>query len=294
MKIRLLHSFLWVLLIIIAGSASADDWAQTIERFDAGHINWTKGTLVATGEARLAGTMCEDKIIAAIAREKAHQQMLAMVDQLRIDATTRVWAFVSQDPLNHSKIVEMVENARCIRQLCLADDRQTITLELSLRGGFAQFVLPAEFKQVEGVKSVSAGKPVASQKSPLGGSTLARGQSAGYTGLIVDARNIDATPALAPRIFDEHGRMVYGSAFVSREFAVQQGVCGYTSDPETARHDSRIAGNPLMVKALRSTDPGSADMVISNAEAARIRRTSDHLWFLRQCRVLIIVDPMPD
>ena len=37
-------------------------------------------------------------------------------------------------------------------------------------------------------------------------------------------------PALSPRILDETGIEVYGSAYVSREWAIKNGVVGYSKD----------------------------------------------------------------
>jgi hypothetical protein len=292
MKIRLMLSSIWSLMIILAPCVFADDWIQTIERFANGHINWTRGILSTVGVVYLAGHDCNDAIVRAIARESAHQNMLTLVEQLRIDDTTKISSFVRKSPFNRSKIEEMVENARLVGWECIAHDMLTTTLELNLRGGFTQFVLPAEFRQVEGVKPVIAGmkgSPGAAETQDFGHSK----EGGCYTGLIVDARGINSKTALAPRIFDEHDREIYGSAFVSREFAVQQGICGYVNDLHTAVNANRVAGNPMLVKALRSRNPGSTDIVISNTEAARIRRTSDHLSFLRQCRVIVVVNPFP-
>ena len=41
---------------------------------------------------------------------------------------------------------------------------------------------------------------------------------------IIDAKGLNAKPAMSPKVVDENGQEVYGSAYVSREFAVQQGM----------------------------------------------------------------------
>jgi hypothetical protein len=107
---------------------------------------------------------------------------------------------------------------------------------------------------------------------------------------VVDARGTKFKPALAPVIMDENGKEVYGGAFVSREFAVQKGMCKYVRDIKTARTDASVAQNPLTVKGLRIDNGVLSNIVISNADAAKIRSASEHLSFLKQCRVVIVMD----
>ena len=95
---------------------------------------------------------------------------------------------------------------------------------------------------------------------------------------------------MVPVIVDEKGREVYGPAFASREFAVQEGMCGYSRDIQAANQDPRVIGNPLTVKGLRTADELSATIVISNADATKIKSASEHLSFLKKCRVIILVD----
>jgi hypothetical protein len=83
---------------------------------------------------------------------------------------------------------------------------------------------------------------------------------------------------------------VYGAAFVSREFAVQQGMSGYSRSVQAASQDKRVAGNPLTVKGLRTAENMQSTIVISDADAAKIKSASEHLSFLKKCRVIIVVD----
>ena len=110
------------------------------------------------------------------------------------------------------------------------------------------------------------------------------------TGMVVDARGIQARPAMSPRIFDEDGKEVYGSANVDREFAVKQGISGYTRDLSAAQSNQRVAANPVTVKALRTSGPGKSDLVISNADAQQIRALAESAAFMKQCRVMIVLD----
>ncbi len=119
-------------------------------------------------------------------------------------------------------------------------------------------------------------------------SGLALAQSV-YTGLIFDAQNLTFTPSASVKILDEDGREVYGSAYVSKDWAEKQGIVSYVKDLSQAKANQRVAGNPLVIKAIKVTGPNNKDLVISNDDARRIRELAKHLNFLDAAKVVIIV-----
>ncbi len=111
-----------------------------------------------------------------------------------------------------------------------------------------------------------------------------------YTGLVIDARGQGARPAMAPKIVDENGAEVYGSAMVDRNFAVQQGMSGYARDLGAAQSNQRVTNNPITMKALSVEGGSKADLRISNADAEKLRSVSENLSFMKKCRVMIVLD----
>jgi hypothetical protein len=110
-----------------------------------------------------------------------------------------------------------------------------------------------------------------------------------YTGLIFDAQNLAFTPSASVKILDEDGREVYGSAYVSKEWVEKHGIVSYVKDLSQAKANQRVAGNPLVIKALKVAGPNNRDLVISNEDARRIRDLAKHLNFLDAAKVVIIV-----
>jgi hypothetical protein len=108
--------------------------------------------------------------------------------------------------------------------------------------------------------------------------------------LVIDTRGLGITPVMVPKILDEDAREVYGSAFVSREYAVQQGMSGYSKDLAAAQSNQRVADNPLTVKGLRTEGVQHSDVIISNVDASRLRSASENLSFMKKCRVIIVVE----
>ena len=111
-----------------------------------------------------------------------------------------------------------------------------------------------------------------------------------YTGLVIDARGLGVKPAMSPKVLDETGKEVYGSAYVSREFAIQQGMVGYARDLTLAQQNPRVADNPLTVKAIKASGQAKTDIVLSTPDANLIKNAAKNLNFLEKCKVMVVLD----
>ncbi|MBI5551079.1 MAG: hypothetical protein HY911_06175 [Desulfobacterales bacterium] len=281
----------WLLLAARIGFAQPAE--QLVEVFPSGAINWSKGYLVAKGTflpehaTSPKGLNPEQSI--AQAQRQALLNALRTLREVRLDAGLRVAELMAADERINARAQEMAGAARVIEVQPLADGAVRVAVQMELRGGFAQLVLPAEIKQVESIRQMApaAEKPSKAQAPPQ---PMAPAPLEGQSGLIVDARGIGAKPAMVPLLLDENGKQVYGPAFISREYAVQHGVCEYDRSVDKPAQRERVAPNPLIIKGLRTLHDQSCDIVISNADADRLRDASANLGFLKQCRVIIVLD----
>lgn len=256
-----------------------------VEPLPTGCINWTTGALEATGSCPVFASSSQDAMQqdpALLAHRQAVENALSTIKHIRLDATGDV-AHVMLDEKVAAKVRHIVQAAETVREVRQPDGALEVTVRVSLLGDFAQLMLPEDIKQLEQIKQMDT---VAGIVRP----DLARSAGGGYTGLIVDARGIGARPAMAPLLVDESGRQVYGSAFVSREYAVQYGMCAYMRSIDFNRLPVRVAPSPLTVKGLRTLPGNNSDIVISNADAARLRGASATLDVLKRCRVIIVLD----
>jgi len=290
MKKYLILSMVLAVLLILPAYGFCDEWQEVVENIGNGSINWTKGIIQAKG----VGASLK------AARLDAMRNLLEVTQGVRIDSNTMVKNFAVTNDVIMAKVSGMVKGTQIVKQEYLSDGTVEVTMQMSLYGGFAQLVLPQEIKQVESIKpvpsqtitpeapflSVEPAKPSPAVPSK----TAEKPTSEIYTGLVVNTKGLNARPAMSPKIIDENGQEVYGSAFVSREYAVQQGMSGYAKDMTAAQSNPRVTNNPLTVKGLRTEGPGKADIVISNADAFRLKSASEHLSFMKKCRVIIVVD----
>ena len=95
---------------------------------------------------------------------------------------------------------------------------------------------------------------------------------------------------MAPKIVDEQGNEIYGSKFVSREWAVEIGMVGYDKDINRARQNDRVTNNPLVIKGIQASGQNKTDVVISSTDAAMIHQAAANQNFLDKCKVMFIVN----
>ena len=278
MKSRSIFILTLVVLLTIPFYGYGDQWQDLIEQKDKGVINWTKGIVQATGigapPEKFYGKPNARPLALRAAKLDAYRNILEVINGVRINSATVVKDFAVENDVIMSKVEGMVKGAEVVKKEYLSDGTVEITIQMNLQGGFAQLILPEDIKPLESIKSVMP----------------PQSSSAVYTGLVVDARGLKTRPAMSPKVLDENGQEVYGSAFVSREYAVQQGMSGYAKDLAAAQGNQRVTDNPLTVKGLRAEGAGRSDIVISNADASRLRSASENLSFMKKCRVMIVVD----
>ncbi|MBU1163676.1 MAG: LPP20 family lipoprotein [Proteobacteria bacterium] len=297
MKKYSILSMVLAVLLILPAYGFCEEWQEVIERMENGSINWTKGIIQASGigapPEEYYGKAQARPMALRAAQIDAMRNLLEVTQGVAISSSTLVKNFAVTNDVILAKVSGMVKGARIAKQEYLSDGTVEVTLQMSLHGGFAQLVLPIEIMLVEPIKPVPS-KTITPEAPSVEPSepypAVPSKTSEIYTGLVVNAMGLNARPAMSPKIIDENGQEVYGSAFVSREYAVQQGMSGYAKDITAAHSNPRVANNPLTVKGLKTEGPGNADIVISNADASKLRSASEHLSFMKKCRVMIIVD----
>ena len=296
MKIRLWYFFGCLCCTFLALVSYADPTSEIIEQFPSGTINWTRGVVTATGNSSIGDVdrQAEQGEKNYRAYQQAIQNLRQTLTRLRLNNQNCILDLLSPQTqtLKQLKAEEMTASAKVVNKTQNPAGDIAVTLEMNLYGGFAQLMLPSDVRQVESIRPLNGSGRDSYNPNQV---QSTQNQSSGtepdaYSGLIVDARGIGVSPSMVPVLVDENGQEVYGPAYVSREFAVQNGMCRYIRGVDNSFALPRVAPNPMLVKGLRAVSKGNCDIVISNADASRLRGVSSHLEFLKQCRVVIIID----
>ncbi|MFH1984218.1 MAG: hypothetical protein ABIL58_20445 [Pseudomonadota bacterium] len=271
---------------------------DAIERVDGGVINWSNGTLHAVGISSpqaigdTAGGIPERVLMGA--KANAVERLLHTARQVRIRSDLTIGGAMDGAPRVAAEFKALLQNLPVANQRYLSDGTAEIEMMLPLYSGPAQLLLPDDIRQVQPIMAIAPSPPPAPESTPPPAPTAAPSpKQRPYTGWVLDARGTGARAAMSIAVRDESGRTVYGSAFVSREFAVHAGMSGYSAVMDPAAAAARVGALPMTTRVLRAVGETRCDLVVSNADAARLRSAVAHLAFLRECRVLVVLDPQP-
>jgi hypothetical protein len=222
------------------------------------------------------------------AKIDALRNLLEITKGVQIDSATTVRDFMVESDVINTQVSGLVKGAVVVDQQYMSDGTVEVRLRMPLYGNLAQIIMPLAIANPPAPPAPSAPEaPAPAAPAPV---VTAPAAPIAYTGMVVDARGIQARPAMSPRVFDEDGKEVYGSANVDREYAVQQGMSGYARDLTAAQNNQRVTANPVTVKALKTSGPGKSDLIISNADAQQIRASAENMTFMKKCRVMVVLD----
>ncbi|GAU09536.1 hypothetical protein DPF_2263 [Desulfoplanes formicivorans] len=318
----MLLSLLFVCSAVTAWALGTSNNEGYVQTFENGEVNWQSGLVTAVGIGAPPANAVNMAQARALARRAAivvaRRNLLEIIKRVRIDSAATVGEYMVTNDAIRTSVSGYLHNSQIYDVAYMSDGSVEATVGVSLRGGLAQIVIPKTmpFKVVEPALPTDAQESVAAPMTQPTESTSAASASSEpadvtepvsdehapaqpapavesgmvVTGLVVDASGSGAHPAMSPKIIDEQGNEVYGSALVSREYAIQQGMAGYARDVEQAKVRPRVTDQPLVVRALSAMGKGMSDLVISNADANKLRALTENQDFFEKCRVMIVLD----
>jgi len=142
----------------------------------------------------------------------------------------------------------------------------------------------------DNVNVTVSGTVAAAPEQQQVGTTDTGVKSGGVTGIIIDGTGLGLRPAMSPRILNQGGSVVYGPGQYSRDYAAANGVVGYAKSLDQAKSDTRVQGNPLIIRGASTSGSSSADVIISNTDAGKLAVADGAAGLLKNCRVMIVLD----
>lgn len=270
-----------------AQSGSSVD-PRCTEASEGSCVDWENGIAIATGTgapASWARTPAQKNISATrAARLDAARNLLELVKGLNLSSSSTMQAAMVQNDQVEASVQGRLHGIRPVESPRYFSDG---SVQVKLEARLAEVVPDNLYLEDPQGPPREIPGPDGTRPGP-GGSGVNPDEV--YTGLIVDARGTGVQPAMSPKIFDPEGREVYGSAYVSRDYAVRQGIVGYVKSMEAARESERVADSPAVVEAMEARGSNRADLVIPQADADALRQAAQRQNFLSETRVLIVLD----
>jgi hypothetical protein len=246
-----------------------------------GSVDWANRFIVATG----IGAPNPDLPQAAqrpgalrAAQHVAIRNALEAVKGIYLTSSTTVRNFMTESDVISSSVSGFVNGfEQQGRSKYMSDGSVEITMKIPLDGigGIGDQLIGKRLNETPAITKFEGEK---AKKTMI------------FSGLIIDCKGLSVKPALSPRVLDESGREIYGSAYVSREWAIKYGMVGYAKDIAAAAKLERVGKEPGKIKAAKTSGENNTDIVISAKDAADVRSAAENLKFLSECRVVFIID----
>ena len=258
----------WALWGAAFPSLAAEEPEAVVTRREKGLVDWTQNYVEATGTAVAPKGMTGAQA-KAMARRGAmldlQRNLLEFLNGVQIDA----YSVIGDSDTVRSELHGVIKNVEAIDGTW---DGEAYTIRGRVRmEQLRRAVAPVAASRVKKTKSEPQPKT--------------REKKARYTGLVIDVRHLPYVPAMTFQVLDQNGRAVYGMGFVNQNSYLQSGLCAYISNINYARGEVSVAPNPIVAKAVK-LGQNNVDIVISNADASRVRSSSYN--FRRECKVIVV------
>lgn len=201
-------------------------------------------------------------------------ELAAAIKGLHVDAENTVENFVLTNSRVTTKVSALVRGAKVVEEK-EQDGAYIVVLEIPMygSGSVAEAVIPEITSPVPQAPAVA---PQPTQQ------VYGRG---GYTGLVIDCRGFDVSPAMCPLVKSTNGRTIYGYQITDSATLINGGTANYIhSDTAVNR---RAGSNPLVIRAL-SVENHSVNPVVSDADADLIIAENGLAHFLERGAVTIL------
>ena len=223
------------------------------------------------------------------------ERMLQTLKAASYDRDWTVGSYLSSHSLVQRRLERMNLTNERLGTKYLSDGTVSTEYEFPLTGAVLELMLPVRSvpRLLGRTACPCCGQPWPEGKEPPAGVELVpyeTGDAPEYTGILVDAKGLESRPALFPQVVTEFGDDVFSADFAKPEQVTQYGLVGYFYDRMQALTADRIGSNPLIVRALGVTGTNSCDLIVSQADAARIHGSKSNLGLLSRCRVGFLVD----
>jgi hypothetical protein len=270
-----------ILLFTVLSFCQAQIKAVSSEQAKSDGVNWETRTIsaVGIGAPNLNAPQAAQRPGALRAAQMvALRNALEIAKGIFLNSTSTIEEYISTSDVITTQVNGFIKGFQQKgRERYMSDGSVELTMEIPLDGigGMTEMLLGSTLSDQPPV-SADAGKKGKSEKI--------------FSGLIINCMGLNLKPALSPKVLDEDGKEIYGSADVSKEWAVKYGIVGYARSVEGAAKLERVGKTPGEIKALKASGKNSTDVVLSNDDAREVRSAAKNLKFLSECRVLFIVD----
>ncbi len=274
-----------MLAVLFLGGNAITSTSTLHEEGPSGTINWEKGEIVMVYPSKTTmGSFKKEPHDISSALQKLKADYLKLIQSLRINNTTTVGELLEEDPNLKEECLDSFYLAHIQKMTLLSPGKPAIKLVIPLYGEtgisrlFFYKLMPPTDAPIHTVLRSCLSHPSVPYRLGIA-----------PTGLIVDARGLQAYPCLAPDLCTPSGNLLYSLSSPQFLHTLSFGTVAYHESLDNALKDPRIGENPLVVKATSVSTVFRGNLYVSLADAIRIQEATRQTGFLETGHVIIVL-----
>ncbi len=231
--------------------------AAEVEEDAVAVTNWTDGYIevTAVGAANLTLSQSQAHALSQAeetARALAYRKLSERVYGVQINSRVAVRGAVAADDTLVAVTGGLIRDAHEVK----------VTHEVLDDGSvLCAVTLSMPMTTAQGLVALASRVPPANGDAPIYNPGTTGAAAEGYTGVIIDAADLGAAPALTPTLLTEDGHVVYGAETTAPERVSALGLTPYART--LAQAQAKGAGSrPLVIRALRAVGEYACDLVL--------------------------------
>ena len=282
-----------------------------LQKYPQGEINWGEGLVIAHGKGEITdtGPNGEDKATrAAEVDAKAH--LLEIIKDIPLDDRNKTgqeprMSFALEGFVQGSEVVAKSKTGTTIHVTVQAPIRGAKGLTLAVLGYYTPPPPPPPPPKVQPPVQPPKVAGTDTKKAPLA-------DPRAFTGLVIDARKVQANASLFPKVQNEKKEEVYAVGQVNKEDLKKRGMASYAvvsrdavisklfpkalvipvsyqAQTATSKKPRRQGENPLIVAAVAGDGTLQTNFVLSEEDMAKLQQIAAETNVLKECRVIIVL-----
>jgi hypothetical protein len=261
------------LIVLFAVAIASGSFAQSKDQpkpgekpKSGGEVNWQGQVIKASGAGApdmTAANAAQARLGAErAALSDAFRNLLAQVKGISIDGTKKMGEAMEKDEIR-SRVEGTIRGYKITNKRYFSDNGVEVDIEVPL-------ALLTDVIDPDATQVLLSSKPEAEKAN---------------TGLVIDARGLKVTPALAPRVLDDAGKALYSIDSLSSDARRSTGVAAYVQTLDEATKSMKAGVKPLVIKASKAA---GADLELAADDAKKLAAVNTS--FLAEGRVVIVLN----
>lgn len=257
---------------------------EVVEPVPGGVIDWGRKVVRARGSG-VMDPADENLARARLMAERAavvvaQRNLLEIIKGVRVDSDTKVENFVTRYDVIYTRVEGIVKGAQQLGPAKYDSAAGIVEVELEVSLDGPQGVADA----LEPVLNPQPAPEVSAQISPAVREFFQK-----YSGLVLDAGNTGLKPALFPKIYDEDGNLLLDTKeLYGYTGTTGQRLLNYLTRLDNILNRPEFSREPLVVKIKQVRGRLGGDIVISRAEADKLKWLKEGAGFLLKAGRLIL------